>query len=212
MSFSSVAFDFSSKLQRMSTIAKNMIEPHFTCYCKGSPEKIKELCMPKTIPADFIQQLNYYTSRGYRVLAMGSKIINMSYENALDVARSYCEKDLIFLGLLIVQNKLKLATNPTLRTLSNDAQIRIRMATGDNILTAVCVGRKSNLIEPNSIVYSCEIEEEHENNEENKDNKSNIDIINDSNSNSANSLGIIENSYKLQKEKEKKKNFSMENY
>ena len=199
-------FDFSSKLQRMSTLAKNLsLENNITCYCKGSPEKIKELCQPKTIPENFVQQLNYYTSRGYRVLAMGCKIINMDYNHSLEISRSFCEKDLIFLGLLIVQNKLKLATNPTLRTLSNDAQIRIRMATGDNILTAVCVGRKSNLIEPNSIVYSCEIEEEHQNNEENKDDKSNIDIINDSNLNSANSLGIIENSYKLQKEKEKKK-------
>ena len=36
--------------------------------------------------------------------------------------------------LLIVQNKLKLATNPTLRVLSNDGQVRVRMATGDNII------------------------------------------------------------------------------
>ena len=184
-------FDFSSKLQRMSTIAKNMIEPHFTCYCKGSPEKIKELCMPKTIPADFIQQLNYYTSRGYRVLAMGSKIINMNYENALDVARSYCEKDLIFLGLLIVQNKLKLATNPTLRVLSNDGQVRVRMATGDNIMTAVCVGRKSNLIEPDAIVYSCEIEEE-------KDESMNE-------SGERKSMGILRNSINIDLEKERKR-------
>ena len=185
-------FDFSSKLQRMSTLAKNLIEPHFTCFCKGSPEKIKELCQPKTIPADFVQQLNYYTSRGYRVLAMGSKIINMSYENALDVSRSYCEKDLIFLGLLIVQNKLKLATNPTLRILSNDGQIRVRMATGDNIMTAVCVGRKSNLIEPDAIVYSCEIEEEKEEeiNEITTDRKS---------------MGILKNSANIEIEKERRR-------
>ena len=152
-------FDFSSKLQRMSSLIKNLIEPHFTCYCKGSPEKIRELCQPQTIPSDFTQQLNYYTSRGFRVLAMGSKIINMDYNNALEISRTYCEKDLIFLGLLIVQNKLKSATNPILRTISNDGQIRVRMATGDNIMTAVCVGRKSNLIDPDAIVYSCEIEE-----------------------------------------------------
>ena len=40
-------FDFSSKLQRMSTLAKNLsLENNITCYCKGSPEKIKELCQP----------------------------------------------------------------------------------------------------------------------------------------------------------------------
>ena len=43
------------------------------------------------------------------------------------------------------------------------------MATGDNILTAICVSRKSNLIPPESIVYSCEIEEQivNENEEDN---------------------------------------------
>ena len=201
-------FDFSSKLQRMSTLAKNITqENNIMCYCKGSPEKMKELCQQKTIPENFVQQLNYYTSRGYRVLAMGCKIINMDYNHALEISRSFCEKDLIFLGLLIVQNKLKLATNPTLRTLSNDGQIRIRMATGDNILTAVCVGRKSNLIEPDSIVYSCDIEDEkplNQNDEnniiENKDN-----IINDSNSISRKSMGILENSAKLEKEKERRR-------
>ena len=185
-------FDFSSKFQRMSSLVKNLTQPNFTCYCKGSPEKIQELCQPRTIPADFIQQLNFYTSRGYRVLAMGSKIINMDFEHALEVSRSYCEKDLIFLGLLIVQNKLKLATNPTLRTLSNDAQIRVRMATGDNIMTAVCVGRKSNLIDPNAIVYSCEIEEE-------KDEPEN-EIITE-----RKSMGIITNAENLEKEKERRK-------
>ena len=184
-------FDFSSKFQRMSSLVKNLSQPNFTCYCKGSPEKIKELCQPKTIPADFIQQLNFYTSRGYRVLAMGSKIINMDFDHALEVSRSYCEKDLVFLGLLIVQNKLKLATNPTLRTLSNDAQIRVRMATGDNIMTAVCVGRKSNLIEPNAIVYSCEIEEE-----KNEDDG----IITE-----RKSMGILTNTENIEKEKERRK-------
>ena len=182
-------FDFSSKLQRMSSISKNLIDSNFICYCKGSPEKIKELCQPKTIPADFVQQLNYYTSRGYRVLAMGSKIINMDYNNALQVSRSYCEKDLIFLGLLIVQNKLKLATNPTLKILSHDAQIRVRMATGDNILTAVCVGRKSNLIDSEAVVYSCEIEEEKE--EENMTDRK--------------SLGVFKNTNNLELEKERRK-------
>ena len=195
-------FDFSSKLQRMSTLVKNLTQDNITCYCKGSPEKIKELCQPKTIPENFIQQLNYYTSRGYRVLAMGSKIINMDYSHALEISRSFCEKDLIFLGLLIVQNKLKLATNPTLRTLSNDGQIRIRMATGDNILTAVCVGRKSNLIEPNAVVYSCDIEEEkgEENIIEN-----NMDIINDSGSSSKNNLGLLDNSNKLERERDRRR-------
>ena len=206
-------FDFSSKLQRMSTLVKNLSQPNFTCYCKGSPEKIKELCQPKTIPQDFNEQLNNYTSRGFRVLAMGSKVIQMDFNKALEVNRTFCEKDLVFLGLLIVQNKLKDATNPTLRTLSHGAHIRVRMATGDNIMTAVCVGRKSNLIEPNAIVYSCEIETENENepnmNQQNGDNiinTDNVPINKDFDIKSSRiSMGVYENSLNIEKEKERKK-------
>lgn len=38
-------FDFSSKLQRMSVIAKNMYDDTFRSYVKGSPERIRELCL-----------------------------------------------------------------------------------------------------------------------------------------------------------------------
>ena len=36
------------------------------------------------------------------------------------------------------------------------------MATGDNIFSAICVARKSNLIEDKTKVFTCEIEEEEE--------------------------------------------------
>ena len=197
-------FDFSSKLQRMSTLVKNLSQPNFTCYVKGSPEKIKELCQPKTIPADFNEQLNQYTSRGFRVLAMGSKVIQMDYDKALEVNRTFCEKDLVFLGLLIVQNKLKDATAGTLVKLSRNAHLRVRMATGDNIMTAVCVGRKSNLIEPNAIVYSCEIETETVKEENNEIDPNNINT-NTTNLNRRASIGVYENSLNIEKEKEKRK-------
>ena len=189
-------FDFSSKLQRMSTLVKNLTQDTFTCYVKGSPEKIKELCQPKTIPSDFNEQLNNYTSRGYRVLAMASKVINIDMEKAFEVNRTFCEKDLIFLGLLIVQNKLKEPTSTTLKVLSQDAHIRVKMATGDNIMTAVCVGRKSNLIDKNAIVYSCEIEAE-----KTENNNEEINIV------KRVSIGAYENRLNIEKEKERiKKN------
>ena len=197
-------FDFSSKLQRMSSLVKNLGKSTFTCYCKGSPEKIKELCQPKTIPKDFNEQLNHYTSRGFRVLAMGSKPINMDFAKALEVNRTFCEKDLVFLGLLIVQNKLKAATNGTLKTLTRKAHIRTRMATGDNIMTAVCVGRKSNLIEPTAVVYSCEIEEEADANPF-EENNINTDYNLNSNYGRRQSEGMYESNLLLEKEKERKK-------
>ena len=66
----------------MSSLFKNLTQPNFICYCKGSSEKLKELSQPKKIPGNFIEQLNYYTSKGYRVLSMASKIINMDFNSA----------------------------------------------------------------------------------------------------------------------------------
>jgi len=159
-------FDFESKLQRMSTIAKNISEENYICFCKGSPEKISELCQKKTLPDNFQEILTKYTSKGFRVLALSCKLMKITYEQAKSLPRELVEKDLIFLGLLIVQNKLKTTTNYVLKSLLEDGHIRVKMATGDNIFTAICVARTSNLIEDKTKIYTCEIEEEEEFEEE----------------------------------------------
>ena len=46
-------FDFSSKLQRMSVITKSMLDGEFRSYVKGSPERIRELCKPESLPENF---------------------------------------------------------------------------------------------------------------------------------------------------------------
>jgi cation-transporting P-type ATPase 13A2 len=50
-------FDFSSKLQRMSVIVKNFLDSSFRSYVKGSPEKIRELCRPGSLPSNFDEVL-----------------------------------------------------------------------------------------------------------------------------------------------------------
>lgn len=55
-------FEFSSKLQRMSVIVRNLNENKFRLHIKGSPEKLRELCDPNSIPSSFHKILNFYTS------------------------------------------------------------------------------------------------------------------------------------------------------
>ena len=158
-------FDFSPKLQRMTTIIKNVNEQYFKVFCKGSPEKIKELCKQNTIPPNFNELLNSYTSKGYRVLAMATKAIKMNFTQSQQVSREFAESNMIFLGLLIVQNKLKKATTKTIEDLDR-ADIRMVMATGDNILTAISVCKECKLVKDKDIIYSCNIDK----NENGKDN------------------------------------------
>ena len=49
------------------------------------------------------------------------------------------------MGFIIMENKVKNATKPTIKTL-NDCDIRTIMATGDNILTAIAVGKECNIL------------------------------------------------------------------
>ena len=99
----------------------------------------------------------------------------------------------------IVENQLKEATSRVLKSLSEDGHLKVRMATGDNILTAICVSRKSNLIPSESTVYSCEIEEQIVN--ENEEDNNIINTNSKDDENEYNKSGI-------QKEKKTIKNLS----
>lgn len=60
--------------------------------------------------------------------------------------RADCENQLTFLGLLVMENKLKIQTNSVIKTL-NECKIRTIMATGDNVLTAISVARQCSIMQ-----------------------------------------------------------------
>lgn len=59
--------------------------------------------------------------------------------------RHEVESGLEFVGFIVFENKLKPTTAGVLREL-HDSNIGIAMCTGDNILTAISVGRECDLI------------------------------------------------------------------
>jgi cation-transporting ATPase 13A3/4/5 len=61
------------------------------------------------------------------------------------VEREEIEKDLIFLGFIILENKLKRITPSVIEHLQS-ANLRTIMITGDNILTAISVAKSCNII------------------------------------------------------------------
>ena len=92
----------------MSVICRNKIDNKFKAFVKGSPEKISELCIKSTLPNDFQDILMKYTKDGYRVIALSVKDLDgMTYRTSQTIQRQDVEKDLTFLGLLIMENKLK---------------------------------------------------------------------------------------------------------
>jgi cation-transporting ATPase 13A3/4/5 len=92
----------------MSVICKNNLDNKYRVFVKGSPEMLVSLCEPDTVPTNFEKILNFYTNEGYRVIALGTRCLKDT--NAIQVIsckRESVECDLKFLGLLIMENKLK---------------------------------------------------------------------------------------------------------
>ncbi|KNZ61394.1 uncharacterized protein VP01_1406g3 [Puccinia sorghi] len=153
-------FDFASELRRMSVLVKKLKSSTIEAYVKGAPEAMAEICRKETfltfyslVPADYEEFLNYYTRHGYRVIAVAAKSFpKLSWIKAQRLTRSQVESELRFIGFVIFENKLKLSTEPAIQILKN-AHIGVRMCTGDNIRTAISVGRDCGMIEDSMRVY-----------------------------------------------------------
>ena len=152
------SFEFVSSLRRMSVIVKRLDGNVMTAFVKGAPEVIADICNPATIPTDYTEILGFYTHKGYRVLACAYRPLpNLSWMKAQKIKRDAVECDLNFLGLIVFENKLKRETTGVLDVLSR-ANIRQVICTGDNLLTAVSVGRECGLLHGNSLVYAPRME------------------------------------------------------
>lgn len=149
-------FEFASNLQRMSVVVKNKNEGYFKIYSKGSAEKIHDLCREDTIPKNFDKKLSHYTNKGYRVLGLSMKIMKMDYIQSQKLKRENAESNMIFLGFLIFENKLKAKTTSSIDILKQ-AGLKLIMATGDNVLTAVSVSKDCNMVDKKSEILSLDI-------------------------------------------------------
>lgn len=130
----------------MSVLAKNSFDQKYRAFVKGSPEKIKELCVASSLPENFDEVLNSYASQGFRIIALATKpLANMNYRKTQTIGRDEVESELNFLGLLVMQNRLKPETSAVIQNLA-ECDVKNIMATGDNILTAISVARQCNIL------------------------------------------------------------------
>jgi len=164
----------------MSVVTQNSVTKRMAVHAKGSPELISSLCTPSssasllhlllfyfvpfllshgqpffplTVPSNFLAELNAYTIEGYRVIACASKFL--APESCPDIRayqRNEAERDLIFRGLLVFENRVKPETIPSLKAL-RAASFRNVMITGDNVLTAIAVARDCAICKNNVPIY-----------------------------------------------------------
>ncbi|XP_040000025.1 probable cation-transporting ATPase 13A3 [Xiphias gladius] len=140
-------FPFSSGLQRMSVVVRRLGEKHMDAYLKGAPEIVASLCKRHTVPQSFTETLETYTRQGFRVIALAHRQLEskLSWHKVQSLSRDLVETNMEFLGLIIMQNKIKQETAGVLREL-RQANIRTLMVTGDNMLTAISVARDCGMV------------------------------------------------------------------
>ncbi|XP_069775899.1 polyamine-transporting ATPase 13A3-like isoform X2 [Narcine bancroftii] len=150
-------FPFSSALQRMSVVTRTLGQRQLIAYMKGAPETVASLCKKETVPVDFSHVLEKFTRQGLRVIALAHRKLEakLTWHKVQTVDRSVIEANMEFLGLIMMQNRLKPRSIPIISELQR-AHIRMVMVTGDNMLTALSVARESGMIPPHGKVIITE--------------------------------------------------------
>lgn len=153
-------YPFDSAVQRMTVVAKKKGAQYYSVFVKGAPEKVASFCRSETIPAEFTNLLQYYTKQGYRVIGAAHKTLKhgMKFSEVDELSRTQLEEGADFLGLIIMQNLVKKETYGAIAEL-HKADIVTLMVTGDNIQTAISVGRDCELVKTEQTIIRVEAED-----------------------------------------------------
>lgn len=90
----------------MTVLVKDVNDQFYKIYSKGTADSIKKVCKSDTIPSDYDEVVNEYKEKGLEVIALSSKMMKMNYMQSQKIERSSVEKNMIFLGF-VVMGKVK---------------------------------------------------------------------------------------------------------
>ena len=134
---------FSSKLQRMSCVVKDVANRRCYSVVKGSPEMVGKFLSEK--PKGYDKAANFLSRRGYRVIALAYKpLTTPSDVEAAKDTRSVCEEKLTFVGFVTFTCRVRRDTEMVLRKLK-EGGMSVAMITGDALLTAIHVAKEVNI-------------------------------------------------------------------
>ena len=146
---------FSSKLQRMSCVVRDVTNRRTFSVAKGSPEAIGNLLAQK--PNGYDATAKTLAKKGYRVIALAYKLLGDSnqVEQAKD-ARAQCEENLIFAGYIAFTCRVRRDTKAVLQKLKQGG-MQVAMVTGDALLTAAHVAKEVAICDTNDGVVEIDM-------------------------------------------------------
>ena len=150
---------FSSQRKRMSTVVNN--DDEYIVYSKGAPEIIIELCNYELVDGNIIElteesrntkslEIEKLQKDASRVIAFAHRLVEA--EVALTAEENYhvLENGLIFEGFVGIKDPLRTDVKDAIE-IAEGAGVETKMLTGDNINTAVSIGRELGLLKNDKI-------------------------------------------------------------
>ncbi|KAG7296978.1 hypothetical protein JYU34_019897 [Plutella xylostella] len=86
---------FVSSLARASVATRTAGEDVVRVYCKGAPDTLHQYCRPETVPANLNSILSQYAEKGYRVIALASRVMEVTYKQLMKMTREEVSKSRI---------------------------------------------------------------------------------------------------------------------
>jgi len=150
-----VQFAFNSSSKRMTTVYG--YQGKTVVYTKGAPEVVLKYCKYLAMPDDSVavldekltdeikEEIASFSKDGLRVLALACKTTEEVYEP--DISQEEFEKDLVFLGLLGIEDPLRSEAKNAVDKVQH-AGVKVVMVTGDSLETAIKIAKESGILEP----------------------------------------------------------------
>eukprot|EP00804_Cyclotella_cryptica_P030113 CCRYP_009538-RA/>CCRYP_009538-RA protein AED:0.03 eAED:0.03 QI:136/1/1/1/1/1/6/155/1657 len=143
---------FSSKLQRMSCVVRDIANSKYFSVVKGSPEMVGKLLSQK--PKGYDDAAKHLSRRGYRVISLAYKPLSSATDvDAAKDTRSICEERLTFAGFVAFTCRVRRDTKLVLQKLK-EGGMSVAMVTGDALLTAIHVAKEVNICDSENGDYS----------------------------------------------------------
>ncbi|KAL0043037.1 hypothetical protein WJX79_007543 [Trebouxia sp. C0005] len=139
--------EFSSTSLRSGVVvlSKGMPRSSGLLFLKGAPSVIRQLVQPASVPSNFDQVVDDYSSKCFRLLAVAAGVI--PHVDQLDLPRMTQQQveaaavTLQLLGLVVLNNSVRPDSKETISQVQDGGGMRTMMITGDYHHTAIAVAK-----------------------------------------------------------------------
>lgn len=141
-------YPFSSEKKRMTTILSEGGQA--VAYTKGAPEIILDMCeIDYALKRRLLEKIASFQAEAKRVIGLAHGSIRVpDYENSRDKV----EKGLIFDGFVVISDPVRQDVYAAVESCFK-AGVRVKMLTGDNIVTARAIAKELKIISSDSEVF-----------------------------------------------------------